>query len=320
MHNLKAPFPWFGGKSRVAHEVWARFGNTPNYVEPFAGSLAVLLGRGDVGKVETVNDLDGFIANFWRAVSHDAEAVARHADHPVNEVDLHARHTWLVSRSDDLVARLMGDPEYYDVKIAGWWCWGLCCWIGSGWCSGQGPWQSVDGVFQKVCNAGQGVNKQRPHLSGAGQGCNKDTDLYAWFDALQARLSRVRVCCGDWRRVCGPSPTYKHGITAVFLDPPYSAEANRDMSLYAKDSATVAHDVRDWAITNGDNPKLRIALCGYESEHKMPNSWHAHSWKTKGGYGSQGNNTRGAANAHREMIWFSPHCININKDTQLFGD
>ena len=43
--NMQAPFPWFGGKSKVAHLVWDRFGNTPNYVEPFAGSLAVLLNR-----------------------------------------------------------------------------------------------------------------------------------------------------------------------------------------------------------------------------------------------------------------------------------
>ena len=43
--KLKAPFPWFGGKSRVAHFVWPRFGNVGNYVEPFAGSLAVLLKR-----------------------------------------------------------------------------------------------------------------------------------------------------------------------------------------------------------------------------------------------------------------------------------
>ena len=34
---LKAPFPWFGGKSRVAHLVWQRFGDVANYVEPFFG-------------------------------------------------------------------------------------------------------------------------------------------------------------------------------------------------------------------------------------------------------------------------------------------
>jgi hypothetical protein len=43
--TLRAPFPYFGGKSRAAHLVWAAFGDVPNYVEPFAGSLAVLLGR-----------------------------------------------------------------------------------------------------------------------------------------------------------------------------------------------------------------------------------------------------------------------------------
>jgi hypothetical protein len=43
--NLKAPFPWFGGKIRAAHLIWPRFGDVPNYVEPFAGSLAVLLRR-----------------------------------------------------------------------------------------------------------------------------------------------------------------------------------------------------------------------------------------------------------------------------------
>lgn len=77
MSTLKAPFPWFGGKSRVAADVWARFGDTPNYVEPFAGSMSVLLGRpkDHARKIETVNDLDGFVANFWRAVAHDPEAI-----------------------------------------------------------------------------------------------------------------------------------------------------------------------------------------------------------------------------------------------------
>ncbi len=28
--TLRAPFPWFGGKSRVAHLVWDRFGDVPN--------------------------------------------------------------------------------------------------------------------------------------------------------------------------------------------------------------------------------------------------------------------------------------------------
>ena len=40
---MKAPFPWFGGKARIAPMVWERFGNVANYIEPFFGSGAVLL-------------------------------------------------------------------------------------------------------------------------------------------------------------------------------------------------------------------------------------------------------------------------------------
>ena len=70
--KYKAPFPYIGGKSRVAAEVWARFGDVPNYVEPFFGSGAVLFKRPAehdwAHRIETVNDADGMVANFWRAL------------------------------------------------------------------------------------------------------------------------------------------------------------------------------------------------------------------------------------------------------------
>lgn len=43
--KLKAPFPYFGGKSRCVELVWDRFGEVDNYIEPFAGSAAMILGR-----------------------------------------------------------------------------------------------------------------------------------------------------------------------------------------------------------------------------------------------------------------------------------
>jgi hypothetical protein len=61
-HRLSAPFPWFGGKSRAAPLIWDRLGDVVNYVEPFFGSGAVLLGRpGGATGIETVNDQDGFV-------------------------------------------------------------------------------------------------------------------------------------------------------------------------------------------------------------------------------------------------------------------
>jgi site-specific DNA-adenine methylase len=46
---LAAPFPYFGGKSLACETVWAALGDPENYVEPFAGSAATLLGRPNAG-------------------------------------------------------------------------------------------------------------------------------------------------------------------------------------------------------------------------------------------------------------------------------
>jgi len=321
--ELKSPFPYFGGKSKVSNMVWKRFGKVQNYVEPFAGSLAVLLGRPSVNydnlPKETVNDKDGFISNFWRAVSADPDGVAKWADWPPNENDLHGRHSWLVNQAARLTQRLEGDPEYYDAKIAGWWVWGIALWIGSGWCSGNGPWQSVeteDGTRQliHVGDNGRGINRQRIHVGngGKGQGVTAVTNLESYMREIQARIRRVRVCSGDWSRVTGPSVTTKHGLTAVFLDPPYNAEAKRQSNLYRVDDEDIATAVRVWAIENGDDPLFRIALCGYEHEHGayMPDNWDCVAWKANGGYSGQ-NKQVVNDNSGAERIWFSPHCVSV---------
>ena len=326
-----APFPAFGGKSAIADLVWQRFGRVDNLVEPFANSAAVALGAPYIPTHETWNDLNGYVANFWRAVAADPDAVADAADWPVSEVDQHARHAWLIRQQTDLTARLMGDPDYYDAKVAGWWLWGICQYIGSGWCSGQGPWHSVDGRLVKGAAAGNGLWSQRPHLGNAGMGINRKlphlgnagrgqcaewtAHLHEMIGALRDRMRRVRVCCGDWRRVCGPTPTVKLGTTAVFLDPPYQMDGRDD--VYDQHDAhpdgansEVFYDVVTWAIAQGDDPRMRIAVCGYAESGLFPASWDAVPWKARGGYGNQADATgRGRANSHREVVWFSPQCL-----------
>ena len=306
--DYKPPFIYPGGKSTVADVVWEGLGDVDNYVEPFFGTGAVLFLRpGGPGKVETVNDADGFVSNFWRALRAAPDDVAAYADWPVNEADVHARHLWLVGQRERITDRLCGDPDYFDAKAAGWWVWGINCWIGSGWCRGDGPWQSVDGVMTNTRedgNTGRGVNRKLPHLGDTGQG----EHLREWLGEYAARLARVRVCCGDWSRVCGPSVTIKHGTTGVFLDPPYADTAKRASGLYAVDCEQVAHRVREWAIEEGKNPLMRIVLAGYEGEHAMPSDWRVHEWSTRGGYGNQGDGA-GRANAERERLWFSPYCV-----------
>ena len=317
--TLTAPFPWFGGKSRVSRLVWERFGDVPNYVEPFAGSMAVLLGRPHAAKVETVNDKDALLCNFWRAIAFDPEATAGWANWPVNESDLHARHAWLVQQKAELKALLEGNPHYFDAKLAGWWVWGINSWIGDNWCCGKGPWNVVEGRLARG-NSAAGISRKRIELGNNGKGINRtigrpDRGAYSLhlFESLSTRLRDVRVACSEWDCVLGNLVTAGHGLTAVLLDPPYDGEL-RNMN-YATDQLGISKRVRDWAIANGQNPLLRIALCGFEGEHVMPADWECVEWKTRGGYGSQGTGL-GRENASKERVWFSPACLKPARSQQ----
>ena len=132
--ELIAPFPYYGGKRRIAAAVWQRFGRVDVYSEPFAGSLAVLLGNPEPPRREIVCDLDGLIANVWRALAAAPDEVARYADYPTFHQDLTARHKWLVKWRRESAPRLSEDPEWFDARAAGWWIWGRSNWIGGQWC------------------------------------------------------------------------------------------------------------------------------------------------------------------------------------------
>ncbi len=323
---FKAPFPYFGGKGRAAGMVWSYLGDPGGYVEPFAGSAAVLLARPVFGgrRVETLNDADGWLVNVWRSLQLDPAAVAKHAFGPVTEVDYHARLAWLQERrTDGLVSWLEGDPEVFDAKAAGWWLYVAACGIGDPW--GPGPWRVIDGrmtdtrKLPHLGDAGQGVNRELPHLGNAGQGVNRELPhlgnagqeaLEQYLTQFKWRLERVRITCGDWRRVLKPSVTRAtagNSATGIFLDPPYSVGGD----LYAVTNQggdghkTISAQVREWCISDGAG--MRIVLSGFDTEH---DELLEHGWRKEGGKagGGAGYNTDAKA-GKRERLWVSPECI-----------
>lgn len=347
--SLAAPFPYFGGKRRAAPLVWQALGDPGGYVEPFAGSAAVLLARPAVKgrRVETINDADGWLVNMWRAVRHDPAGVAKHAAGPVTEIDYHARLAWLQGRrGPELVSWLEGDPEAHDARAAGWWLYVAACGIGDPW--GGGPWVVSDGhlvdsrihpselacdqcgktTYYCGCSAGQGINRELPHLGNAGRGIHRavnvssyepgghEDQIAAYLDTLTRRLERVRITCGSWGRVAKPSALRAKsggdGSIGVFLDPPYATSGD----LYAGTTdAGVAHEVRLWCLKAPAD--LRVVLCGYDNEHDQ---LLAHGWRVTEGKsgGGSGYSTR-RDNGRRERLWLSPGCLNQGQDALFEG-
>ena len=251
-----------------------------------------------------------------------------------------ARHLALVRwRQERQLEHLMADPHWHDPVMGGWWLWGQSAWIGSGWCRGDGPWVvGDDGRIER--RKGEGVSRQLPHVSDNGKGVTHGNlrepgvgdyhpmtmpELRRWMHFLSARLRHVRILNGDWARcatngVCITLPVRQgHGPAGVFLDPPYSTDAERCGGLYAHEDLDIANQVREWCQERGADPRYRIVLAGYDGEHNAleEHGWTAQEWfragYLKGGMANTKGRTEGEdGDLHqqqRERLWLSPHCL-----------
>jgi DNA adenine methylase len=106
---LKPPFAYFGGKTINAGRIAALLPPHGHYVEPYCGSLAVLLAKRRSG-METVSDLDRALVTFWRVLRERGADLARvcaltphslaefrdaeEVDAPADELEV-ARRVWV---------------------------------------------------------------------------------------------------------------------------------------------------------------------------------------------------------------------------------
>ena len=162
--KLKAPFPYHGGKGRVAELIWKRLGHIDGYYEPFFGSGAVLLSAPRIAKREVICDLSPHIANFWRAMRDNPAAVAEAADYPTIHHDLIARHRYLDEWGIENGERLLDDPHFYNAEVAGWWAWGMSNWIGGRFCEGWAVDGNLKDNIPYMNTGGQGVQIQSTNL------------------------------------------------------------------------------------------------------------------------------------------------------------
>lgn len=76
MGVVKPPLVYYGGKTAIAGRIAGLLPAHEHYVEPFAGSLAVLMAKRP-SRMETVNDLDGELMTFWRVLRDRPGDLAR---------------------------------------------------------------------------------------------------------------------------------------------------------------------------------------------------------------------------------------------------
>ena len=122
--QVKPPFAYYGGKTTLAPQIAAMLPAHDHYVEPFAGSLAVLLAK-KPSRAETVNDLDGDLMTFWRVLRDRPDELERAcALTPHSRAELATAKDLDVA--DDLerarrVFVMLTQSRSHSMRPSGWW-------------------------------------------------------------------------------------------------------------------------------------------------------------------------------------------------------
>jgi len=282
-------FPYFGSKRRAAADVWALFSPDPVcYIEPFAGSLAVLLNRPnpDRARCEIAVDLDGLLVNFWRTVQRDPERLCRLTVGPVAETDIHAWNSTLIRDRSHVTEQLRADPVWHDTTLAAWWWMGASAWLGQGWTIREA--------------------RQRPHVDRTLKGAFALGMTDERVAEVSARLAQVELLAGDWQdawtRSVTPSIIRRFKTVAVFLDPPYTLTTGRTPDLYASD-VPLTEQVTDWCLSQPEH--VQTVVAGYLSEYPrlIEAGWAVKDWRAPNGYASTAN-----ARRQTDTLIVSPSC------------
>ncbi|NUR08977.1 MAG: DNA adenine methylase [Nocardioidaceae bacterium] len=119
---VKPPVPYYGSKASIASWIVSLLPDHAHYVEPFAGSLAVLLAKAP-SPMETVNDLDEQLVTFWRVLRDRPSDLARVcAFTPHSRAEMTAAYQ---SSDDDLEAArrvwvLLTQGRASNLRTTGW--------------------------------------------------------------------------------------------------------------------------------------------------------------------------------------------------------
>lgn len=229
-------FPWMGSKRRLAGEILKRFPPHRTYVEPFAGSGAVLFAREEPARVEVLNDLDGEIANFFRVCKHHATELVLQFRYAITSRQI---FEWTKDTPAEVLTDVQRAARFYYLQRL---------------CFGARP-----------TNRSFGTSKETKHVLPV-------LRLEESFGELHQRLAGVVIESLPWRTCVA---RYDHREALFFIDPPYLGTAGyapdgapRETWVreHYEELATALRGLEGKALlTINDHPTIREVFAGFES-------------------------------------------------------
>lgn len=265
---MKPPVPYFGSKYGIADWIVSLLPPHEHYVEPFAGSLAVLLAKAPAGQ-ETVNDLDARLVTFWRVLRDRSDDLIR-----VCELTPHSRAEYSAA-----LARI-GDETLDDLERA------RLAWV----ILHQGRGRRFDG--HEGWRHAVGRTTTGGHQRRVAMTIDNAVDLIA---PCAERLRGVTLECLpalDLVAKYGANPD-----VLLYVDPPYLGATRPGPRRYGREMVGEA-DHRELAEALA-GCRAAVVLSGYASPlyGELYAGWHRESLATATGNGAAGNRSR------TEVLW-----------------
>ena len=258
------PFAYYGGKTTLAPQIVDLLPAHRHYVEPFAGSLAVLLAK-PPAPFETVNDLDGKLMTFWRVLRNSPEDLMR-----VCALTPH-------SRGEYMAARALDGAEDLELARQVWTCL----------TQGRGNTLRTTGWRHFQNPGARGPTSMPDYLTGYVQRMR----------GAAARLAHVSL---EARTAIEVITDYgKHAEVCIYADPPYlgSTRSSRQYSV------EMSHDTEHQDLADALRAcRASVVLSGYPSAlyDELYAGWHRTEISA---YTGQGNHTDVGTDRRTEVLW-----------------
>jgi|SRR5271157_4975329 len=225
-------FGWYGGK--YSHLDWLLpfLPKSHHFCEPFAGSAAVLLNRAP-SSVETYNDMDGEVANFFRVLRDDTEALEK----AIALTPFSREEFYRAVSTDTAELTAVERARLFYVRAR----------------------QARTGLAQ-TASLGRWANCKNTSRSGMSGVVSRWLGGVAELPRIAERLLRVQI---ENRPALDIIRLYDDPKTLFYCDPPYVHSTRGDTKAYGFEMTDCEH--RDLATTLS-SCKAKVAISGYRCE------------------------------------------------------
>jgi len=244
-------FGWYGGKYSHLDWLLPLLPETQHYCEPFGGSAAVLMNR-KPSPVETYNDIDGEVTNFFRVLREKKDDLiyaigmtpfSREEFHEAIKSNGNGKHLSDVERARRFFIRA----------------------------------RQVRTGLAQTASLGRWANCLETSRAGMAGAVSRWLGSVEGLEHIATRLLRVQIENDDAYAVIR---RYDSKNTLFYCDPPYPHESRGDSKAYGYEMSDEAHEKLAKVLRN---VKGKVAISGYQCAlmDRLYRGWHVHTAKTK---------------------------------------